>query len=240
MMYMSRCSMLFQCYRLDVIVLLVVALCTCALVPAMLPLNLNEHSHLRNLHKQLNLASPSPKQQQQQQQHKLCLITAFKGLQGSDGEGEADEIALFVKHLSRFLKRMRITGKQPALPDEVQVIVVRQSTANGLLFNRGALLNAGARIASACACTYIAVHDVDLLPVDERVSYEPPPPGVFRHLCPPGLHPVYVYKRFFGGAFVANIADFFNADGFSPNYWGWVRCLLLFSPYSSLALRHTR
>ena len=28
-----------------------------------------------------------------------------------------------------------------------------------------------------------------------------------------------------GGAFVANLDDFFAADGFSPSYWGWVRLM---------------
>ena len=115
----------------------------------------------------------------------LCVVSAFKGLQDhSDLEGkqEAGEVALFVKYMSRFLQRMHESGIQPGVPPprNTYFIVTRQSTGNGLLFNRGALVNAGARVASALGCSYIAVQDIDLLPVDERLDYTAPPPGVIR------------------------------------------------------------
>ena len=44
----------------------------------------------------------------------------------------------------------------------MRLIIVEQSDENP--FNRGSLLNIGVRKAKELECTYVALHDVDMLP----------------------------------------------------------------------------
>jgi hypothetical protein len=44
-------------------------------------------------------------------------------------------------------------------------------------------------------CDYIAMHDVDLVPVTEGLPYMFPEDGPF-HVASPELHPLYHYKKF--------------------------------------------
>ena len=45
-------------------------------------------------------------------------------------------------------------------------------------------------------CDYIALHDVDLLPTNDKLNYGYP--AVPRHISAPWLHPNYHYKTFIG------------------------------------------
>lgn len=64
-------------------------------------------------------------------------------------------------------------------------------------FNRASLINVGFR--EVCAeCDYIAMHDVDLLPLNSQLSYKYPDRGPF-HVASPDLHPRYHYPTFVGG-----------------------------------------
>jgi xylosylprotein 4-beta-galactosyltransferase len=65
-------------------------------------------------------------------------------------------------------------------------------------FNRAALLNAGFLTASKEGCDYIAMHDVDLLPLNNNLNYGYPTDGPF-HVSAPFLHPKYHYPKFIGG-----------------------------------------
>ena len=65
-------------------------------------------------------------------------------------------------------------------------------------FNRASLLNAGFQETKAFGCDYIALHDVDLIPVNQKLSYAYPVDGPY-HLAAPGLHPKYDYSTFIGG-----------------------------------------
>ena len=47
-------------------------------------------------------------------------------------------------------------------------------------------------------CDYIAMHDVDLLPVNPKLDYSYPVEGPY-HLASPQLHPLYHYPTFIGG-----------------------------------------
>lgn len=161
----------------------------------------------------------------------MCIIAPFKG--EGDQERETAVLSLFCKYMDRWLERQRRNNPSLASTDH-RIIIARQSNGGGLLFNRGGVLNAGARVASAMGCSYIIVHDIDLLPVDPRIDYTDPGPGTVRHLCPPGVHPVYVYPMFLGGAFAVRLTEFFDAGGFADVYWGWHDTALLCLP--SLAL----
>ncbi len=54
-------------------------------------------------------------------------------------------------------------------------------------FNRASLINAGFR-ESPAGCDYVAIHDVDLLPLNPRLSYAFPANRPF-HVSSPQLHP---------------------------------------------------
>ena len=45
---------------------------------------------------------------------------------------------------------------------------------------------------------YLAMHDVDLLPLNEALDYGFPEDGPF-HVASPELHPLYHYKTYVGG-----------------------------------------
>ncbi|KAF3838826.1 hypothetical protein F7725_010594 [Dissostichus mawsoni] len=55
---------------------------------------------------------------------------------------------------------------------------------------------------------YLAMHDVDLLPLNEALDYGFPSEGPF-HVASPELHPLYHYKTY--------------CNGMSNRFWGWGR-----------------
>ena len=56
-------------------------------------------------------------------------------------------------------------------------------------------------------CDYIAMHDVDLLPLNKDLYYGFPEKGPF-HVSAPFLHPKYHYKTFVGGILIMSVAQF--------------------------------
>ena len=64
-------------------------------------------------------------------------------------------------------------------------------------FNRGSLINVGF-ILTEFTFDYIAIHDVDLIPENQNITYSYPGLGPY-HLSAPGLHPKYNYEKFLGG-----------------------------------------
>ncbi|XP_050391801.1 beta-1,4-galactosyltransferase 7-like [Patella vulgata] len=86
-------------------------------------------------------------------------------------------------------------------------------------FNRASLINIGF-LESKSQCDYIAMHDVDLLPLNPALSYSYPENGAF-HVAAPELHPLYHYKKFVGGILLVKGSDFEKLNGLSNKYWGW-------------------
>lgn len=68
---------------------------------------------------------------------------------------------------------------------------------DNLRFNRASLLNVGF-LESGVDCDYVAMHDVDLLPVNSALIYQFPDEGPY-HVAAPHLHPRYHYPTFIGG-----------------------------------------
>lgn len=64
-------------------------------------------------------------------------------------------------------------------------------------FNRGSLINVGFLLTES-AFDYIAIHDVDLIPENENITYAFPQLGPY-HVSSPELHPKYHYEKFLGG-----------------------------------------
>ena len=69
-------------------------------------------------------------------------------------------------------------------------------------FNRASLINIG-YLMSHAECDYIAMHDVDLLPLNPDLNYTYPKDGPF-HVAAPNLHPKYHYAAFIGGILLVN------------------------------------
>lgn len=69
-------------------------------------------------------------------------------------------------------------------------------------FNRASLINAG-YLETKANYDYIAMHDVDLLPLNKNLSYAYPKDQPF-HVAAPNLHPKYHYEKFVGGILLIN------------------------------------
>lgn len=117
------------------------------------------------------------------------------------------------EHLAQFLPHMR-----RVLP-EATIWILEQSD-DGRRFNRGALLNAGVKLALQEGYSHFIFHDVDLLP---RPAMRP------FYLAFP-KQPIHIgwawtdkynYGRFFGGIVSMSERDLKKTGGFPNKMWGW-------------------
>lgn len=131
----------------------------------------------------------------QTQAHKLAVIVPFRD--------RFEELMEFVPHLHQFLKNASINHR---------ILIINQ--ADKLRFNRAALINIGYKM-SVIDCDYLAMHDVDLLPVNPKLSYDFPGEGSAFHVASPKLHPLYHYEKFVGGILILTHADFQHINGLS-------------------------
>jgi hypothetical protein len=99
------------------------------------------------------------------------------------------------------------------------VLIIEQSEDNRK-FNRGALLNIGARLAAKEGIEYVVFHDVDLIPLAPLVPYYTAFPQ----------QPIHIGKAwttkwsgdsFLGGVISMSIKDIRAINGFPNNFWGW-------------------
>lgn len=134
-------------------------------------------------------------------EHKLGIVVPFRD--------RFEELLEFVPHMDKFLTAQQINYK---------IYVINQ--IDQYRFNRASLINVGYLIAVDDGCDYIAMHDVDLLPLNPNLSYNYPTSGLF-HLASPELHPRYHYATFVGGILIAKKTDFEIVNGMSNKYWGW-------------------
>jgi hypothetical protein len=132
--------------------------------------------------------------------HKLAVLVPFRNVE--------KELQSFVPHMHRFLKKNGI---------DFTIIIINQT--DNWRFNRGQLLNVG-EIVTRGSHDYIAMHDVDLLPMNDNLPYTYPKDQVAMHLASPKLHPMYHYKNFIGGVMVLQSRDFRTINGLSNNFWG--------------------
>lgn len=87
-----------------------------------------------------------------------------------------DELLKFAPHMTAFLKEQHI-------PHHIFVI----NQADRFRFNRASLINVG-YLYTKDHYDYIAMHDVDLLPMNANLRYDYPSDGP-HHVAAPGLHP---------------------------------------------------
>ena len=117
-----------------------------------------------------------------------------------------EQLEKFVKHIHRYH------------PDWM-VLVIEQSD-DGQKFNRGALLNIGAKIAEKNDLDYVIFHDVDLLPLMKIVPYYTSFPENPIHIAKVWTTK-YDSPSFLGGVLSMSIADIKKTNGFPNNFWGW-------------------
>lgn len=105
-------------------------------------------------------------------------------------------------------------------PGSARVIVAVQPN-DGRKFNRGLLLNAGARVAMRQGFQTLILHDVDLLPSDDLREWytRAEPPGTALHIG--SRWGRYDYAGYLGGVLKLGAADFAAANGFPNSFWGW-------------------
>eukprot|EP00039_Didymoeca_costata_P010552 m.142294 g.142294 ORF g.142294 m.142294 type:complete len:429 (+) comp14876_c0_seq1:80-1366(+) len=136
-------------------------------------------------------------------QHRLAVLVPFRNVQ--------KELESFVPHMHKYFTSRGI---------DFSLVVINQT--DEWRFNRGQLLNVGA-IATRGTHDYIAMHDVDLLPMNKELPYTIPEEQVALHLASPKLHPIYHYKEFIGGVMLLRHNDFYLINGLSNRFWGWGR-----------------
>jgi len=131
---------------------------------------------------------------------KLAILVPFRD--------RFDELLQFAPHLTDFLRKQQI-------PHHIFVL----NQADKWRFNRASLINTGF-LYTEKEFDYIAMHDVDLLPLNSHLNYSYPSGGVF-HVAAPNLHPKYNYPTFVGGILLVNRNNFRQVNGMSNRYWGW-------------------
>jgi hypothetical protein len=118
-------------------------------------------------------------------------------------QGRAKQLKTFVSHMSRW---------HPDWP----ILVIEQS--EGEKFNRGALLDIGARIAKNAE--YVIFHDVDLIPLSALVPYYTAIPETPIHIGA-AYKGKYTGDGFIGQVFSISMKDLKRINGFPRMFWGW-------------------
>ncbi|XP_060646877.1 beta-1,4-galactosyltransferase 7 [Drosophila nasuta] len=133
--------------------------------------------------------------------HKMAVLVPFRD--------RFEELLQFVPHLTQFLRRQGI---------DHHIFVLNQ--VDRYRFNRASLINVGFHFTSE-VYDYIAMHDVDLLPLNDDLLYEYPSSLGPLHIAGPKLHPKYHYDNFVGGILLVRREHFQKMNGMSNQYWGW-------------------
>jgi len=128
--------------------------------------------------------------------NKLAIIVPYR-----DRESHLE---VFVPYMQEYLKEY-----------DYKIFVIEQSDSKP--FNRGKLLNVGARIAIKEGFDYFALHDVDMLPL-KNVDYSYPETPI--HLISK-VDKEVPFIDYFGGVTLFNVHDYKLVNGYSNEYWGW-------------------
>ncbi|XP_055368560.1 beta-1,4-galactosyltransferase 7 isoform X1 [Betta splendens] len=134
--------------------------------------------------------------------HKLALVVPFRE--------RFEELLVFVPFMHTFLRKKKIRHK---------ILIVNQ--VDHYRFNRASLINVGC-LESGNDTDYLAMHDVDLLPLNDALDYGFPADGPF-HVASPELHPLYHYKTYVGGILLLTKKHYYMCNGMSNRFWGWGR-----------------
>jgi len=128
--------------------------------------------------------------------NKLAIIIPYRD--------RASHLEVFIPYMQEYLKDY-----------DYKIFVIEQSDSKP--FNRGKLLNVGAKIAIKEGFDYFALHDVDMLPL-KGVDYSYPETPV--HLISK-VDKEVPFIDYFGGVTLFNVHDYKLVNGYSNEYWGW-------------------
>jgi hypothetical protein len=117
----------------------------------------------------------------------------------------AEQLRKFCGHMSRY-------------HSDWPILIVEQT--DGEKFNRGALLNAGARIAYKMKAEFVVFHDVDLIPLSPLVPYYTAFPEIPIHMGA-AYKDKYSGDGFLGQALSMSFPDLQKSNGFPNMFWGW-------------------
>ncbi|KAM4621094.1 beta-1,4-galactosyltransferase 7 [Polymixia lowei] len=134
--------------------------------------------------------------------HKLALIVPFRE--------RFEELLVFVPFMHTYLNKKKIRHR---------IFIINQ--VDHYRFNRASLINVG-YMESGNDTDYLAMHDVDLLPLNQALDYGFPEEGPF-HVASPELHPLYHYKTYVGGILLLTKKHYHMCNGMSNRFWGWGR-----------------
>ena len=116
----------------------------------------------------------------------------------------------FIPSISNYLNKQKIKH---------EIIIVEQSDDKA--FNRGKLLNIGVQKALTLKCDYVALHDVDMLPLDVDYSYVNRPTHLATDFVSDEGEKRVIFDSYFGGVTLFPIVDYYKVNGYSNDYWGW-------------------
>ena len=119
-------------------------------------------------------------------------------------QDRATQLKMFVSHMSRWHR-------------DWPILIIEQSQDNQK-FNRGALLDIGARIAKNSE--YVIFHDVDLIPLAPLVPYYTAFPEKPIHIGS-AYKGKYSGEGFIGQVFSISMKDLKKINGFPRMFWGW-------------------
>ena len=176
---------LFKRNKIKNILFFLIGFCTCGFLFVGFTLNSLE-SIKSNVKKTEKLASLN-------ENHKLAIVVPFRD--------RFDELLTFVPHISKFLNLKSLNYK---------IYILNQ--IDDYRFNRASLINVGFLYSMSDGCDYMAMHDVDLLPLTDKLNYSYPQNGLY-HVSAAGIHPEYDYATFIGGILIVNKNDFILTNG---------------------------
>ena len=120
-------------------------------------------------------------------------------------------------HLKTFKKTITEYLNKKNIPFELIIVEQVDKTP----FNRGKLLNIGFIEAERLGCDYIALHDVDMLPVDVDYSYSSEVLQLANKFISDGDYTKEIYDGYFGGVTLFPIEVFKSINGYPNDFWGW-------------------
>ncbi|XP_045522325.1 beta-1,4-N-acetylgalactosaminyltransferase bre-4-like [Pieris brassicae] len=102
---------------------------------------------------------------------------------------------------------------------EYRIFIIEQAGID--IFNRGRLFNAGFKeVMKLGKWQCVIFHDVDLLPLDDRILYTCPiwP----RNMCGTIVEEKDpTFRTLYGGVSAMDVKHFSKVNGYSNSYWGW-------------------
>ena len=132
---------------------------------------------------------------------KLAIIVPYR-----DRE---EHLNTFVPHMHEFLKDKGI---------EYDIFIAEQ--ADDRPFNYGKLCNSVVKELDV-EYNYFCFHDIDMLPVSDDCDYGYPETPIHLATNVEVHNNKLPYPQYFGGVVLINREDFENANGYSPEYYGY-------------------